>query len=125
MRHVERETVHMCSSTAEAGRFLQALAEGADALWPDESNLKASATTVRTELITVLGVPRANALLRSINLHGRLFPGLAPELKGPVVGTDELQATPSDQVKSVRSALLQKMLVGGHIDQALIGKART
>jgi predicted NAD/FAD-binding protein len=59
---------------------------------------------VRKHLLSVMGTAeRANALLRAMTRDGRLHPGRAPPLKGPVVGTDELEVTPAwaDEVEQM------------------------
>jgi len=115
-RHLERQTESMLGSALAAGQFLKALAHGEDSTWPAGSHGRSSATEMRKHMITVLGASRANALLRAMSCHGRLYPGLAPHWEGPVVGTEQLQHTPSDQVRQVRAKYLQKMIASGYIE---------
>ena len=86
---LEKEAIRMFGGEVAAGHFLTALALGVDTTWPAESAEARTATQMRSHLIMVLGVARANALLRLMTRHGRLHPGLAPKLGGAVVGTDE------------------------------------
>ena len=104
-RHVEREATNaLCGDTAHAGRFLSALAVGADARWPPGSPAQRIASQVREHLITVLGAPRAAAILRGVARDGRLDPGLAPPLGAEVVGTEERAFSSRDELRKwVRS----------------------
>jgi len=104
-RHIETESFRMLGEDPKhAGLFLNALAAGADVRWPAVSGGRERALGVRKHLLSVMGTAeRANALLRAMTRDGRLHPGLAPPLKGPVVGTDELEVTPAwaDEVEQM------------------------
>jgi hypothetical protein len=103
-RHVESETAKNMfgGDYGEAGRFLHALSEGQDTRWPAESPAQRQAYGVRHHLLQCLGeAERANALLRVLVRDGRLHPGLAPKLRGPVVGTDEVAFTPDDELRTM------------------------
>ena len=108
-RHIEGEVCRMVGDAPEqAGLFLSALAAGADTRWAAGSGGHSKAAGVRKHLLTVLDTAaRANALLRAMTRDARLHPGLAPPLDGPVVGTDEAQLTPADEV--------ERMVAGGWI----------
>ena len=99
-RHVEREANNMCAGdAAKAGTLISALAAGADQRWPVGSPVRELAYQVRAHMMTVLGTKRAAAVLRGLARDGRLHPGLAPALRGDVVGTDEHQFTPKDELR--------------------------
>ena len=102
-RYVEGEVHSMLGDDAQAaGRFLTALAIGADTTWQVGSPARERANAIRSHMITIVGAARANALLRTMARHGRLYPGLAPELRGPTVGTDDFQTTPMHEVRRMR-----------------------
>ena len=79
-------------------RFLGALAAGAESGWPG-NDAAAKARRLRSELMAILGTPRANALLRCISRDGRLHPGLAPAVEGPIVNSEKEQYTPRDEAE--------------------------
>jgi hypothetical protein len=139
----------MCGSEEMAGQFLNALASGSDSQWPVEtapvesvpapwhglrppsvrpvlsqagSRPRSQAEQVRSHFVSMLGAPRANALLRAITRGGRMHPGLAPRIRGTVVGTEETQVTPAEKVREVRGKLLHKMIATGYIETADIGR---
>ena len=125
MRYVESQVIEMMGGDATAaGRFLTALAVGEDTQWPATARPAQDALEVRRHLMQLLGdASCANATLRAMTNHGRLFPGLAPHfVPGTIVGTDELSQTPSSQLKEIRRGLLQKMVNEGAIDPKLIGR---
>ncbi|KAL1499527.1 hypothetical protein AB1Y20_011730 [Prymnesium parvum] len=118
-RHVEREAIRMCGGAGAAAKFLHSLARGEDGAWPRDSRAAQNARELRVHLITALGERRSNALLRGLAHGGRL--GLAPPLRGGVVGTEGLQHTPNEQLRPLRSQMLQKMMASGYIKPSDIG----
>jgi hypothetical protein len=100
-RHVEKEVgEHLFTDAAQAGRFLSALAVGADASWPSDSPGTRTARQVRAHVITMLGEAKAAAVLRSLARDGRLYPGLAPPLGDGVVGTEKHAFSSREQLKA-------------------------
>ncbi|KAL1514542.1 hypothetical protein AB1Y20_003639 [Prymnesium parvum] len=74
---------------AKAGLFLNAMAEAADAQWPPESAARVTATKLRQELGALLGgAAEVAALLEGLTRDGRLHPGLAPAVSGPIVTSE-------------------------------------
>ena len=57
------------------------------------------ATKLRLDLITDLGVECTCALLRVVTRHGRLHPGIAPKVEGPIVNSEASDYTPKDELK--------------------------
>eukprot|EP00966_Prymnesium_polylepis_P317613 7337819-Prymnesium_polylepis.1 len=53
---------------------------------------------MRLELLVQFGEKKTNALLRLATRHGRLHPGLAPQLDGPVVNSEGGEFTPPDEL---------------------------
>ena len=93
---------------AEAGAFLNDLAAGVDATdgkkWPAGSLHREAASSLRGQLISILGgAERANALLRLMTRHCRLFPGLAPTVSGPIVNSEAGEHTSREEVKRMRA----------------------
>ena len=74
------------------GRFLTALASGADRAWPEGSVSRRLAAKLRAELTEVVGGSLGSddhngsddLLLTLLTMAGRLHPGLAPEVVGPI-----------------------------------------
>ena len=86
-RMVECAASVVCGT--EGGRFLSALASGANSCWPIESSARSFALKLRAEVIELLGgEDDANDLLRLLTRHGRLYPGLAPPISGTVVSSE-------------------------------------
>ena len=44
----------------------------------------------------------ANALLRLMTRHGRLHPGLAPPVEGPIISAEAGQQTPPEEIANMR-----------------------
>lgn len=85
--------------TPKGMAFLTALAQGADASWPADSYARLKGAGIRAELIAVLGVPFASALLRGLTRDGRLYPGLAlPIDPANYVNSEKGKNTPPEQV---------------------------
>lgn len=111
-RHLESEATQ-CVGQEDYGRFLSAMALGADSRWPD-SPVRERAQQIRSHLLTVLGARRAGALLRAMTRDGRLHPGLAPRLAGAIVGTEETH------LSSFRE--LRAMADGGWIPKSVVSQ---
>ena len=84
---------------ARGGELLTDLAAGEDAAWPAASKPRRVARRLRRTLAALLddgaggaggagGARRAAALLRALTRNGRLHPGLAPAVEGPVVASE-------------------------------------
>jgi hypothetical protein len=58
----------------------------------------ALAAQARTMLAAALGAELACVVLRVATRHGRLYPGLAPPITGPVVNSESGDTTPFDQL---------------------------
>lgn len=97
-----------------AGELLTAMAHGEDAidtrtgttlLRPGRvigspgSPSHTLATKLRIDLVALLGVERACALLRLVTRHGRLHPGIAPKVEGPTVNSEKGGITPLEEVR--------------------------
>lgn len=61
------------------------------------------ATKLRLDLIAELGVAKACALLRVVTRHGRVHPGLAPQVEGPAVNSEAWELTPPAEVDRMMS----------------------
>ena len=100
-----------------SGEFLNGLASGADATnggaWPVESPLREAASTIRAQIIAVLGTERSNALLRLMTRHGRLHPGLAPATSSPIVNAEAGQHTSEREIRRMRAIASGEAAVGG------------
>jgi len=94
---------------SEVGPFLNALAGGGDAeeraghdtgtaIGPAGSPTYTLAAKVRLELLSSVGLKSTCALLRAMTRHGRLHPGIAPPVTGPVVNSEKAQSTPSEEL---------------------------
>ena len=96
------------------GELLTAMAHGEDALdertgrslqragrviGPPGSPSHSLATRLRLDLLAMLGVERACALLRLVTRHGRLHPGLAPKVEGPTVNSEKGAVTPAHELR--------------------------
>jgi hypothetical protein len=81
------------------GRFISALAAGAESSWP-ASEAASKAKRLRTELMGLLGDEVANALLRSVTRDGRLHPGLAAPVVGRVLNSEKQQYTPEAEAEA-------------------------
>jgi len=86
-----------------SGAFLTAMGAGADASWPKGTRPRDVADRLRAELAGVLGGGAAvRALLAAMTRDGRLHPGLAPPVEGPVVsgemGRGEFKVTPPEEL---------------------------
>ena len=55
------------------------------------------ATRLRIDLVAEMGIERACALLRVVTRHGRLHPGLAPRIDGPLVNSEACQYTSNEE----------------------------
>jgi hypothetical protein len=100
----------------KAGSFLTDLAVGADAAggaWPAASPLREAAQTIRSQLHAVLGADRANVLLRLLTRDGRLHPGLAPPVSGPVVDAEAGQHTSREERERMRAIAAGAAVKGG------------
>ena len=91
-----------------SGAFITAMGVSEDASWPHESKARSVAERLRAELTGVLGgVGAVHTLLRLMTRDGRLFPGLAPAVDGPVVSAEPrrgtLRCTPPEQVQHFRA----------------------
>ncbi|KAL1496580.1 hypothetical protein AB1Y20_014185 [Prymnesium parvum] len=115
-RWVESETAQRVGAGA-AGRFLTALAAGEDAAAYDGAHREASdaigplgsathnaAVSIRLELLLQFGEERANALLRLLTRDGRLYPGLAPKVEGPIVNSEASEMTPPEELARMMSS---------------------
>ena len=69
--------------------------------------------TVITQVITILGADRSNALLRLMTRDGRLHPGLAPVVSGPVVNSEAGHHTPPDELKRMHAIAAGASIPGG------------
>ena len=89
----------MGNNVETGGRFLHAMAAGAERSWPPSERATQQARRLRTELIALFGAERTNALLRCTSRDGRLFPGLASKVEGPIVNSEKQQYTPWDEAE--------------------------
>lgn len=89
-RMVEHAAALMCGSSTRGGRFLEALAADADAHWPGGNAARRFANRIREAIAEVIGGSDRDvaALLAAITRDGRLYPGLAPPIAGPVVSAE-------------------------------------
>ena len=94
----------MGGDEALGNRFLAALAAGAESGWPVHQEAATKATRLRRELMSVLGARCTNALLRAISRDGRLYPGLAPKVEGPIINSEKSQYTPREEAERLFAA---------------------
>lgn len=92
-RMAESAATLVCGSERLGGRLLAALARGDDGGWPPAADgAREFAGRLRAEvgeaLDGVLSEGGADALFALITMGGRLHPGLAPEVSGPVVSSE-------------------------------------
>ena len=109
-RMVESGAVTVCGGWQLGGRFLNAVAEGADSEWAplDSVAARGFASRVRDELTTLLGDPAAAMLLlRMITRDGRLHPGLAPPPPEVYVASERGDITPAEEVARLESEAMQ------------------
>jgi hypothetical protein len=90
------------------GAFITAMGAGQDAGWPVGSHARNVADRMRAELSGVLGGGGAvRTMLRLMTRDGRLYPGMAPPVEGPVVSAEprrgDLRTTPPDQMELLRA----------------------
>ena len=62
------------------------------------------ATTLRLDLVAEIGVEKACALLRVVTRHGRLHPGIAPKVEGPVINSEKWELTPEAELQRMLSS---------------------
>ena len=90
-----------------AGRFLNAMAAGEDCVEAGGrctigsvgSATHNMATKLRLDLMASVGADAACSLLRAITRGGRLHPGIAPSINGPIVNSEAAQYTPPDELQ--------------------------
>jgi hypothetical protein len=85
------------------GLFLNAVAAAEAAAWGLEGRHAACAfaAKLREEVAAVAGSDAAaRALLRQCTRDGRLYPGLAPPIEGPIVRSEHGETTPEDEVEA-------------------------
>jgi hypothetical protein len=89
-RMAEHAAALMCGSSGRGGRFLGALAAGVDAEWPAGNAARRFADRLRQSIADAIGGggEEVAALLAAITRDGRLYPGLAPPVAGPVVSAE-------------------------------------
>lgn len=89
-RLAETIAAKTCGGAERGGDFLSAMAAGADAEWADGSKAARVAARIRGQLSGLCGgsASHASALLRALTRDGRLCPGLAPPVDGPVVASE-------------------------------------
>lgn len=90
------------------GAFITTMGAGEDACWPTGSRARTVADRMRAELSGVLGGGGAvRTLLHSMTRDGRLHPGIAPPVMGPVVSAEprrgDLRTTPPEQMERLRA----------------------
>jgi hypothetical protein len=90
------------------GAFITAMGAGEDVGWPTGSRARNVADRMRAELSGVLGGGAAvRTLLRLMTRDGRLHPGMAPPVEGPVVSAEprrgDLRITPPEQMERLRA----------------------
>jgi hypothetical protein len=108
-RMAETAAATLMGGDRERGNhFLAALAAGAESAWRESpsadvraSNACISARRIRGELMAVLGgASAANALIRMMSRHGRLYPGLAPAfIESEVVNSEKGGLTPKKELE--------------------------
>ena len=89
-RLAETIAAKTCGGAEQGGDFLSAMAAGADAGWVEGSKAARVAARIRGQLSGLCGgsASHAAALLRALTRDGRLCPGLAPPVDGPVVASE-------------------------------------
>ena len=89
-RLAETIAAKTCGGAERGGDFLSAMAAGADAEWAKGSKAARVAARIRGQLSGLCGgsASHASALLRALTRDGRLCPGLAPPVDGPVVASE-------------------------------------
>uniref|UniRef100_A0A7S0J9D4 JmjC domain-containing protein n=1 Tax=Calcidiscus leptoporus TaxID=127549 RepID=A0A7S0J9D4_9EUKA len=105
-RMVELVARKLCGDDwAQGGRFLNAMARGDDTNWPVASAIKQTAKRLRSEMAMALGgAANVGKLLRLLSRDGRLYPGLAPKIEGPWVGSEpgaDYQVTPPEELEQM------------------------
>ena len=105
-RMVELAARKLCGGDwAQGGRLLNAMAQGDDSRWPVTSPIRLTAERLRSEMAVALGgAANVAILLRLISQDGRLYPGLAPVVEGPWVGSEpgaDFQVTPPEELKQM------------------------
>ena len=101
-------------SDGNGGQFLNALAAGADLKWDPSSAAAGMARRLRDELSAVLrSHVEVQRFLMAITRDGRLHPGLAPEVEGPIVSSEErhggLKTTPPQEMERIRRETINQM----------------
>ena len=102
-RMAEQGATAVCGGSRAGGRFLNAVAAAEDAAWGLEGRhaVCALAAKLRDEVAAVVGSDAAaRALLRQCTRDGRLYPGLAPPIEGPIVRSEHGETTPEDEVEA-------------------------
>ena len=102
-RMAEQGATAVCGGSRAGGRFLNAVAAAEDAAWGLEGRHAACAfaAKLREEVAAVAGSDAAaRALLRQCTRDGRLYPGLAPPIEGPIVRSEHGETTPEDEVEA-------------------------
>jgi len=111
-RMAECAATIVCGSSQLGGRFLAAVADGVDAGWPTNSGAARFARKLRAELsaamrggsestekeeddeVVVVATgctkPSVRRLLRLVTRHGRLAPGIASPIDGPITSCEPL-----------------------------------
>jgi len=95
-RMLEAAANKVCGGDPQkGGAFLTAMAAGDDASWQRDSQAAMYAAKLRSELAGWLGSSASvGALLRAMTRDGRLYPGLAQPIEGPVVNSEKGDVTP-------------------------------
>ena len=102
-RMAEQGATAVCGGSRAGGRFLNAVAAAEDAAWGLDGRHAACAfaAKLREEVAAVAGSDAAaRALLRQCTRDGRLYPGLAPPIEGPIVRSEHGETTPEDEVEA-------------------------
>ena len=102
-RMAEQGATAVCGGSRAGGRFLNAVAAAEDAAWWLDGRHAACvfAAKLREEVAAVAGSDAAaRALLRQCTRDGRLYPGLAPPIEGPIVRSEHGETTPEDEVEA-------------------------
>jgi hypothetical protein len=110
-RMMESAAFTVCGGVQLGGRLLTAMADGKDGNWPAVSKARQFARRLRTEVADVLGSPEAcDALLELLTMDGRLHPGLAPPVVGPIVSAErgDITQAPPDEALSPAPAIHQQ-----------------
>ena len=101
-RMAESAATIVCGSADNGGRFLNALAARTDldGKSPFSGAATSFAAKLRQEMTAAVGNAAASqALLRQMTRDGRLSPGMAPTVAGPVVLSENGDLTPEADVK--------------------------